>query len=40
MGARPCLPDAALVVVDDAGHSGSDTMSERLREALDRFAVR
>jgi proline iminopeptidase len=32
-------PDAELVIVDDAGHSGSDTMSERIREALDRFAV-
>ncbi|WP_433556024.1 prolyl aminopeptidase [Pseudonocardia xinjiangensis] len=33
-------PDAELVIVDDAGHSGSDTMSERIREALDRFAVK
>ena len=32
-------PDAELVVVDDAGHSGNDAMSRRIREALDRFAA-
>jgi proline iminopeptidase len=31
-------PDADLVVVHDSGHTGSDTMSERKRAALDRFA--
>ena len=33
-------PDAELIVVDDAGHKGSDTMRERVVEALDRFAER
>lgn len=32
-------PDAELVVVDDAGHTGSDTMAAQLRAALDRFAT-
>jgi proline iminopeptidase len=31
-------PDAELAVVDDSGHSGSDTMHARIRSALDRFA--
>lgn len=31
-------PDADLVVVDDAGHTGSDTMAAATREALHRFA--
>ena len=31
-------PDAALVVVDDSGHTGSPTMSARQRAALDAFA--
>ncbi len=33
-------PDAGLVVVDDSGHLGSDTMSRRQRRALDTFARR
>lgn len=33
-------PDAELVVIDDSGHTGSDTMSERKRGALDAFAGR
>jgi proline iminopeptidase len=32
-------PGAELVAVTDSGHQGSDTMRERLVEALDRFAV-
>jgi proline iminopeptidase len=32
-------PDANLIVIDDSGHTGSDTMSERKRTALDAFAV-
>jgi proline iminopeptidase len=31
-------PEAELAVIDDAGHSGSDTMRARIRGALDRFA--
>jgi len=31
-------PDAELVAVEDAGHTGSDTMRERIRSALDKFA--
>ncbi|MBB5826484.1 prolyl aminopeptidase [Micromonospora carbonacea] len=31
-------PDAELIVVDDSGHTGSDTMRRHLRAALDRFA--
>jgi proline iminopeptidase len=31
-------PDAQLVVVEDAGHTGSDTMRAEVRRALDRFA--
>ncbi|WP_158883220.1 prolyl aminopeptidase [Amycolatopsis anabasis] len=31
-------PRAELVVVENSGHTGSDTMRERMREALDRFA--
>jgi proline iminopeptidase len=30
--------DAELAVIDDAGHSGSDTMLTRIRSALDAFA--
>jgi proline iminopeptidase len=33
-------PDADLVVIDDSGHTGSDTMRERKRSALDAFAAR
>jgi proline iminopeptidase len=33
-------PDSRLLVVDDAGHTGSDAMSEHLRAELDRFANR
>ena len=33
-------PGAELVVVDDSGHSGSRTMSERKRAALDHYAGR
>jgi proline iminopeptidase len=33
-------PDAELVIVDDAGRSGSDAVSAWIREAPDRFAVR
>ena len=31
-------PDAELIVVNDSGHTGSDTMIERERSALDAFA--
>ena len=31
-------PGAELITVDDAGHTGSDTMRERIRKALDKFA--
>lgn len=31
-------PDARLEIVDDAGHTGSDTMRRRIYEALDGFA--
>jgi proline iminopeptidase len=31
-------PDAELVVINDSGHLGSDTMRERMRSALDKFA--
>jgi proline iminopeptidase len=31
-------PDAELAVIDDSGHTGSDTMRERIRGALDTFA--
>lgn len=31
-------PDAELVVINDSGHTGSDTMTERKRSALDTFA--
>jgi proline iminopeptidase len=31
-------PGAELIVVEDAGHKGSDTMRDRAIEALDRFA--
>ncbi|MFC6017110.1 prolyl aminopeptidase [Plantactinospora solaniradicis] len=31
-------PDAELVVVEDSGHTGSDTSRRRVRDALDRFA--
>jgi proline iminopeptidase len=33
-------PDAQLTVIDDSGHTGSDTMRERIRNALDTFARR
>jgi proline iminopeptidase len=33
-------PDAQLVVVDDSGHTGSETMSNLIVETLDRFALR
>jgi proline iminopeptidase len=33
-------PGARLVVVEDSGHFGSDTMSVEIRGALDEFAVR
>lgn len=33
-------PDAELIVIDDSGHTGSDTMTERKRSALDTFAQR
>jgi proline iminopeptidase len=33
-------PDAQLTVIDDSGHTGSDTMRERVRNALDTFARR
>lgn len=32
-------PDAELVVVDDSGHTGSDTMRAEIRAALDAFAT-
>jgi len=31
-------PDARLIVVDDAGHTGSNTMRDQIRDALDGFA--
>jgi len=31
-------PDARLVVVDDSGHTGSDSMDREIRAALDAFA--
>jgi proline iminopeptidase len=31
-------PDAELIVVDDSGHTGSETLRGHLRAALDRFA--
>ncbi len=31
-------PDAELIIIDDSGHTGSDTMTERKRSALDTFA--
>jgi hypothetical protein len=33
-------PDADLAVIDDSGHTGSDTGRERKRRALDDFARR
>ncbi|MFG1750403.1 prolyl aminopeptidase [Streptosporangium sandarakinum] len=33
-------PDAKLVIVEDSGHTGSDTMRDEIRAALDRFSVR
>jgi proline iminopeptidase len=33
-------PDARLVVVEDSGHTGSDTMRREVRAALDEFAGR
>jgi proline iminopeptidase len=33
-------PDARLVVIEDSGHTGSETMGRVLREALDEFAKR
>ncbi len=38
MGACPCLPDAELIAVRDAGHQGSDTTREQVLGALDTFA--
>jgi len=31
-------PDAELVVIDDSGHTGSETMTSEIRDALERFA--
>jgi proline iminopeptidase len=31
-------PDAELVVIDDSGHTGSETMSKLIVDTLDRFA--
>ena len=31
-------PDARLVVVEDSGHTGSDTMTEEVRAALEGFS--
>jgi proline iminopeptidase len=31
-------PDSELTVVDDSGHTGSDTMNELIVDALDDFA--
>jgi proline iminopeptidase len=31
-------PDAQLVIIDDAGHTGSEAMNNEILEALDRFA--
>ena len=33
-------PDARLLVVGDSGHTGSETMSDDILDALDRFARR
>jgi proline iminopeptidase len=33
-------PDARLVVIEDSGHTGSDTMGNEIRNALDGFAGR
>ncbi len=33
-------PDARLVVVDDSGHTGSETMRDEILDTLDRFARR
>jgi proline iminopeptidase len=33
-------PDARLVVIEDSGHTGSETMNRVLREAIDEFATR
>jgi proline iminopeptidase len=33
-------PDARLIVVDDSGHTGSETMQRELRDTLERFAHR
>ncbi|MFF0310371.1 prolyl aminopeptidase [Streptosporangium sp. NPDC004379] len=33
-------PDAKLIVIEDSGHTGSDTMRDEIRAALDRFATR
>lgn len=33
-------PDARLVIVEDAGHLGSETMSAEIQAALDEFAVK
>jgi proline iminopeptidase len=32
-------PDANLIVVDDSGHTGNETMKSRKRDALDTFAL-
>ncbi len=33
-------PDAELVIVEDSGHTGNDTMRDHIVGALDRFADR
>ena len=33
-------PDARLVVIDDSGHTGSETMKNEIRQTLDHFACR
>ena len=33
-------PDARLVVIDDSGHTGSETMKNEIRQTLDRFTCR
>jgi proline iminopeptidase len=33
-------PDAELVIVEDSGHTGSDTMRAHIGSALERFADR
>jgi proline iminopeptidase len=33
-------PDARLIIIDDSGHTGSETMQRELRDTLERFAHR